>query len=292
MSMAQVIGLLPDHDLLKVEREFDYTEADFEEVRRLIYERAGISLSTSKQDLVYGRLARRLRALRVPSFAAYLAVLQRPESEEWEHFTNALTTNLTAFFRERHHFEMLAAELRAHAGERAMRIWSAASSTGEEPWSIAITVAETLRRATDEVRILATDIDSKVIEHGRAGVYAIERVDALDDALRRRYFQRGSGPHAGKVRIVPGLRSMVSFRRLNLLDEAWPMRHRFDAVFLRNVLIYFDKATQAHLLSHLANVIEPGGVLFLGHSESPPMDRQVFTPIGRTAYRVGGRRHG
>lgn len=275
---------------LQAEREFVYTLKDFERVRTMIYAHAGISLTPSKQDLVYGRLARRLRATRCASFAAYLDLLEDPDAEEWEHFTNALTTNLTSFFRERHHFDMLAAYLRQYAADGPIRLWSAAASTGEEAWSIAITAAETLGSGASAVKILATDIDSRVIGQGRAGVYAIERVEALEEALRRRYFLRGRGANEGRVRTVDALRRMVSFRQLNLLAEHWPMRHPFDAVFLRNVLIYFDKPTQARLISHLGERILPGGLLFIGHSESPPIDRAVFEPAGRTAYRRRGRR--
>jgi len=277
---------------IQAEREFHYTLADFEHVCALIYQRAGISLSASKQDLVYGRLARRLRTLRAPSFAEYLELLEDPDAAEWEHFTNALTTNLTAFFRERHHFDMLATYLRQHAGRDTLRLWSAAASTGEEAYSMAITVADTLHRANDVVKILATDIDTHVIDKARRGVYPAERIDNLSEAQRRHYFQRGSGVNEGSVRANERLRAMISFRRLNLLAASWPMRHRFDVVFLRNVLIYFDKPTQAGLLDHLAEVIKPGGLLFIGHSESPQTDRAVFEPIGRTAYRIHGVKRG
>ncbi|PLK47160.1 chemotaxis protein CheR [Uliginosibacterium sp. TH139] len=273
-------------DLLFSEREFTFTEPDFQRVCALIYARAGISLSASKQDLVYGRLARRLRALGIRSFAHYLDQLDEPQAPEWEHFTNALTTNLTAFFREKHHFEMLAEHLRQHAGHGPLRVWSAAASTGEEAYSIAITVAQNLHRASDEVKILATDIDTSVLDKGRAGIYPAERIDSLPAELCAHYFQRGQGAHAGQVRVVERLRSMIAFKRLNLLAESWPMRHKFDVVFLRNVLIYFDKSTQATLIEHLSRYIKPGGLLFIGHSESPHVDRRVFESIGRTAYRV------
>lgn len=277
---------------IQSEREFLYTQDDFAHVCALIYQRAGISLSASKKDLVYGRLSRRLRATHHQSFADYLVMLDDADAPEWEFFTNALTTNLTSFFREKHHFDMLAAYLRQHGGHDTLRLWSAAASTGEEAYSIAITVADTLHRANDVVKILATDIDTHVIEHGRKGVYPVERIEDLGEEQRRRYFQRGSGANDGKVRVSERLRNMISFKRLNLLAEHWPMRNKFDVVFLRNVLIYFDKPTQASLLAHLGQVIKPGGLLFIGHSESPPMDRRVFEPAGRTAYRVHGASHG
>ena len=291
--MMSVTTAEPLADTPPNEREFVFTASDFERVCRLIRARAGISLSSSKQDLVYGRLTRRLRALGFRSFAHYLDQLDDPAAPEWEHFTNALTTNLTSFFREKHHFDMLADYLREHAGHGPLRLWSAAASTGEEAYSIAITVAQTLHRATDEVLILATDIDTSVLDKARVGIYPAERVDNLPADVCKRYLQRGKGVHEGQVRVVERLRGMISFKRLNLLAESWPMRHKFDVVFLRNVLIYFDKSTQSALIEHLSRTIKPGGLLFIGHSESPHVDRRVLEPIGRTAYRViGGAKHG
>lgn len=273
-------------------REFLFGAPDFERVCAMIHARAGISLSASKQDLVYGRLARRLRSCGQRSFAAYLDQLDDPAAPEWEHFINALTTNLTSFFREQHHFDMLADYLRQHAGQgEPLRLWSAAASTGEEAYSMAITVAETLHRASDVVKILATDIDTHVLAHGRAGVYPLERVETLPAAIRQRHFLRGRAAQEGKVRVNERLRARVSFRRLNLLADDWPMRHAFDVVFCRNVLIYFDKPTQSALLARLGRYIKPGGLLCIGHSESPTVDRRVYEALGRTAYRVlgGGR---
>lgn len=270
------------------EREFAFEERDFRRVCELIYQRAGIALSDSKRELVYGRLARRLRALRQPSFGAYLALLEDESAEEWEHFTNALTTNLTSFFREKHHFDMLREHLEAHRGEGPIRVWSSAASTGEEPYSIAMTVAQTLRRASDDVRILATDIDTHVLERGSRGVYPLERIEALPDALRKRFFLRGTGAHEGQVRVRDELRRMIRFRQLNLLDAQWPMSEPFEVIFCRNVLIYFDKDTQRRLLRHMAQYIRPGGLLLIGHSESLNTDRELFEPLGRTAYRRSG----
>lgn len=266
------------------EREFEFSERDFRCVCALIYQRAGIALSDSKRELVYGRLARRLRALRCDSFASYLACLEDEASPEWEAFTNALTTNLTAFFREKHHFDMLAEHL--HASKAGVqRIWSAAASTGEEAYSIAMTVAQSMRRTSDDVRILATDIDTNVLAVGERGVYPLERLDAIPADLRQRFFLRGTGHNEGLARVSARLRQMVRFRRLNLLASAWPMRQRFDVVFCRNVLIYFDKETQRALLRRMAQHIAPGGLLFIGHSESLNTERELFEPLGRTAYR-------
>lgn len=268
------------------EHEFLFDARDFSRIRALIYARAGISLSDSKQDMVYGRVARRLRVLGIRAFSEYLDLLDDPATPEWEQFTNALTTNLTSFFREKHHFDMLADYLRAHGGSGRMNIWSSAASTGEEPYSIAMTVAETMRRAGDDVRILATDIDTNVIATASRGVYPLDRVDNLAPELCRRYVQRGKGANVGLVRMVASLRRMICFRRLNLLDEKWPMKQKFDVVFCRNVLIYFDPPTQRALLRRIAQYIKPGGLLFIGHSESLITDRDLFEPLGRTAYRA------
>lgn len=274
------------------EREFIFDIGDFRRVCALIYERAGISLSDSKQDLVYGRLARRLRALKISSFDVYLDILNDAASAEWEHFTNALTTNLTSFFRERHHFGMLSDYLLKHSAQGPVRLWSAAASTGEEAYSMAMTVANTLHRRSDSVKILATDIDTNVIARGREGVYPLERIESLSAEEQKRFFLKGAGRHAGKVRVRGELQNMIAFRRLNLLAESWPMQHKFDVVFCRNVLIYFDRPTQQGLMERLAEVIKPGGLLCIGHSENPPVDRRVCEPLGRTAYRILGGRHG
>jgi len=287
-----VSSAIDTEDALAGEREFTFQERDFQRVCKLIYAHAGISLSDSKRDLVYGRLARRLRSLRASSFADYLDILEDDHSPEWEHFINALTTNLTSFFREKHHFDMLAEYLRAHAGKGCLRLWSAAASTGEEAYSMAITVAQNLHRASDEVKILATDIDTNVLDRGRAGVYPADRIDGLAPELRKKYFLRGSGHNEDKVRVSEKLRAMITFRRLNLLAPQWPMKHKLDVVLCRNVLIYFDKPTQQQLMRQMADYIKPGGLLCIGHSENPPIDRHLLEPLGRTAYRVlGGRRH-
>jgi chemotaxis protein methyltransferase CheR len=250
-------------------RDFAFRTGDFRRVQALIHAHAGISIADTKEEMVYSRLSRRLRATNLPSFEAYLRHLEAPGNEaEWEHFTNALTTNLTSFFREAHHFPILAAHLRSLARERPLRVWTCAASTGEEPYSIAMALAEAFDTLAPPVRILATDIDTKVLAVAQAGVYEDKRVAELPAAQVRRFFQRGSGAHAGKVRVKPELAALVRFRPLNLLADDWLGLQPFDAIFCRNVMIYFDKPTQYAVLAKLARLLEGDGLFFAGHSES------------------------
>ncbi len=267
-------------------REFDFSTHDFERVCRMIYARAGIHLNPSKQNMVYSRLARRLRALGRTSFSEYLDGLEagRSDAGEWEHFVNALTTNLTAFFREAHHFPILAELLRARRTQLDLSIWCCAASTGEEPYSIAMTALDALPGAAARIRILASDIDTNVLDVARAGVYAADRVEKLDEQLCRRHFFRGRGPHEGKVRVRPELQALLAYRRINLLDERWDVRGGFDAIFCRNVMIYFDKPTQYRILEKFAPLLKPGGLLFVGHSENLYHARNLFVPRGKTVY--------
>jgi chemotaxis protein methyltransferase CheR len=265
-------------------REFEYTEQDFRRVCGLIRARAGIALGAAKQDMVYSRLARRLRALGLRRFRDYLDVLEDDGSGEWETFTNALTTNLTSFFREPHHFTTLARHLRQGGRRRPTAIWCCAASTGEEPYSIAITAAEAFASLQPPVRILATDIDTNVLDSARQGVYAGERLERMAREQVERYFQRGVGTRAGYVRVRAELRDLVTFRALNLLDPAWPLRGPFDAIFCRNVMIYFDKDTQAQVLRRFAPLLAPEGLLFVGHSESLFHVADTYRLLGQTVY--------
>jgi chemotaxis protein methyltransferase CheR len=265
-------------------REFEYTEQDFQRVCGLIRARAGIALGAAKHDMVYSRLARRLRALRLRRFCDYLDFLEDGDSGEWETFTNALTTNLTSFFREPHHFTVLARHLRQAGRARPAAIWCCAASTGEEPYSIAITAAEAFPSLQPPVRILATDIDTNVLDSARKGVYAAERLDSMPRERVERYFQRGVGARAGYVRVRAELRDLVTFRALNLLDPAWPLRGPFDAIFCRNVMIYFDKDTQAQVLRRFAPLLAPDGLLFVGHSESLFHVADTYRLLGQTVY--------
>ena len=265
-------------------REFEFTAADFERVRKLIHEHAGIALSGAKQDMVYSRLARRLRAVGDKTFAQYLARLERGDRREWETFVNSLTTNLTAFFREGHHFETLAQHLAKIAERRTVRIWCSAASTGEEPYSIAMTAVDAFNSFTPPVSILASDLDTSVLAQGEAGIYPQERVDKLPRETVARFFQKGANAQAGMVRVRPELQRLIAFKRINLLEASWPVQGPLDAIFCRNVMIYFDKPTQYRILQRFLPLLREDGLLFAGHSESFLHAGDLFRPLGRTVY--------
>lgn len=270
-------------------REFLFKSSDFERVRRLIYARAGISLSSQKQEMVYSRLARRLRALDLDSFQTYLDMLEHggPEAE-WEEFINALTTNLTAFFREAHHFEILAQRLPGWAAKRRVRIWCTASSTGEEPYTLAMTLVEGFSNWAPPAQIIATDLDTTVLGKADRGVYGLDRVEKLNPERVRRFFLKGTGPNEGQVKVRRELRALVSFERLNLLDPSWQVAGPFDAIFCRNVLIYFDKPTQRRIIERFRPMLQPDGLLFVGHSEGLYHCTDLFRSLGKTVYEPVG----
>ena len=265
-------------------REFAYTERDFERVRRLIRERVGIALNESKQNMVYNRLTKRLRQLRLASFADYLTLLEDAAHPEWQHFVNALTTNLSHFFREEYHFPILVEHARA-LGRTPVRVWSAAASTGEEPYSIAMALCEAYNSLQPPATILATDIDTHVLGHAQRGVYAMERVEQVTPERLKRFFLRGTGANAGHAKVRPELARLIEYRRLNLTEPGWGLEQRFDAVFCRNVMIYFDKATQYQVLERIHRVLAPDGLLFAGHSESFLHAAELFRAAGKTVYR-------
>lgn len=265
-------------------REFDFSERDFRRVCQLIYQKAGIALVDSKRDMVYSRLTRRVRALNFLNFQQYLDFLEREGGDEWQAFTNALTTNLTSFFRESHHFEILLQHLRARAERGQLRIWCSAASTGEEPWTLAITACEAFGSYAPPVELLATDIDTQVLETGERGVYPVERIKDLSPDRKKHYFQRGSGPNEGMCRVHHSLRNLVRFSQLNLLNPSYGLRGPFDAIFCRNVMIYFDKPTQRQILERMAPLLAPDGLLFAGHSESFLHCADLLRPCGRTVY--------
>lgn len=267
------------------EREFSFDSRDFERVRALIHQRAGISLHAGKQAMVYSRLSRRLRETSHRSFASYLQWLEQttgPEAEqEWQTFINCLTTNLTAFFREEHHFAVLSQALKQRAG-RALRIWCNAASTGEEPYSLAMTVLETLGPGAN-VRILASDIDTKVLATAGRGVYSAESRGLSAERLRQ-HFLRGRGANEGYIRVKPELARLIEFRPFNLMSAHWAFNEPFDIVFCRNVMIYFDAATQHKVLERIHRVMCADGLLFVGHSENFTDARQLFRLRGKTVY--------
>lgn len=265
-------------------REFAFSLADFERVRQLIYQHAGISLSPIKQDMVYSRLARRLRATGTTSFAQYLDALDAEKGDEWERFVNSLTTNLTSFFREPHHFPILAEHLRRIGTKRPIRIWCSAASTGEEPYSIAMTVAETFGANVSHVTILASDLDTNVLATAEKGVYSLERVEKLSPEQLRKFFLRGTGAQEGLVSVRPELRRMISFLRINLLDARYAVKGPLDIIFCRNVMIYFDRPTQYKILARFAPMMQPDGLMFAGHSESFLHAADLFKSQGKTVY--------
>jgi chemotaxis protein methyltransferase CheR len=270
-------------------REFHFTQADFDRVRKLIYDHAGISLAPIKQDMVYSRLARRLRALKLTRFTDYLAVLERGDEAEWETFVNSLTTNLTAFFREAHHFDTLKRHLR-ETSHRPSRIWCSAASTGEEPYSLAITACEAFDSLSPPVTIVASDIDTNVLATAERGVYTLDRVERLSAERLQRFFLKGTGSQSGYARVRPELQRLVSFTRINLLDGRWPVNGPLDALFCRNVMIYFDKPTQYQILKRFRPLLRDDGLLFAGHSESFLHAADLFHSLGRTVYEPAGRR--
>jgi len=266
---------------------FTFTPRDFARVRALIYRQAGISLSESKQEMVYSRLARRLRAKNINSFDEYLNGLEHGrDSAEWEAFTNALTTNLTSFFREAHHFPILAEH--ARNTKTPLSVWCSASSTGEEPYSIAMTLCEAFDTLTPPVSIIATDIDTNVLETAADGIYTLDRLDKMPQARARRFFLRGKGERADMVRVRPELRQLITFKPLNLLAASWPVSGPFDVIFCRNVMIYFDKPTQGKILSRFAPLMKPDGLLFAGHSENFMYATDAFKLRGKTVYELDG----
>lgn len=267
-------------------REFAFTSTDFDRVRKLIYEHAGIALSPAKQDMVYSRLARRLRETHTHSFADYLALLERGDKVEWEKFVNSLTTNLTSFFREPHHFPILATHLKKLQGRSPIKIWCSASSTGEEPYSIAMTVVETFNTFTPPVTIVATDLDTNVLATASKGVYGADRVDRMTPERMSRFFTHGTGADAGAFVVKPELRKLISFSRLNLLEPNWAVRGPLDVLFCRNVMIYFDKPTQYKILKRFVPLMSPDGLLFAGHSESFLHAADLFHPLGKTVYEL------
>jgi chemotaxis protein methyltransferase CheR len=274
-----------DTDLLAQDREFTFSPRDFERVRTLIYQHAGINLHEGKQAMVYSRLSRRLRETNHTSFDAYLKWLESASGDhgarEWQEFVNSLTTNLTSFFREEHHFQVLAECLKAKAG-KPLRIWCSAASTGEEPYSIAMTVAESLGLHA-QVKIVASDIDTNVLATASRGVYE-EAARGLSPARLRMFFLKGKGAQSGHIRIKPELARMIEYRPFNLMQTQWSMGEPFDIVFCRNVMIYFDAGTQRKVLERIHGVMKPDSVLFVGHSENFTESRDLFRLRGKTVY--------
>jgi chemotaxis protein methyltransferase CheR len=284
--MPDPIALTP----AAVDGDLPLSAADFERVRQLIHRRAGISLHAGKRAMVHSRLSRRLRATGHGSFATYLQALEGAggadlrggTADEWQEFVSCLTTHLTSFFREPHHFVQMAHDLRARATQ-PIRIWCNAASTGEEPYSLAMTVCETLG-ASARVELVCSDIDAKVLVTARRGVYPADARGLSPERLRR-HFLRGTGPNAGSIRVRPELVRLVTFRHFNLASELWDsLGAPFDIVLCRNVMIYFDRATQQRVLERTHAALKPGGLLYVGHSEHFTDARHLFRLRGTTVY--------
>jgi chemotaxis protein methyltransferase CheR len=270
-------------------REFHFTKDDFEDIARRIYSLAGIVLKDHKVDMVYGRLARRLRTLNYTHFAQYRDYLDGPEGhKETQNLVNSLTTNLTSFFREEHHFEHLKKEVLSQYVKKPsstrFRIWSSASSTGEEPYTIAMTLHSAGVMPTHNVKILATDLDTNVLKKGASGIYSDTIVNKLPGAIRQEYFRK----HDEENYIVrKELQQYILFKQLNLLSK-WPMNGPFDIIFCRNVLIYFDQETRKMIVNRMIDLLPPGGFLYLGHSESIASTETRVSTEGHTIFRKKG----
>jgi chemotaxis protein methyltransferase CheR len=271
-------------------REFSFTDKHFEKLRKMVMEHTGISMSDAKRDLIYGRLARRLRKLGLNNFDDYLKILQQENTDELINFVNSVTTNLTAFFREEHHFDYLKSTLlpllmSKRQQSRRIRIWSAGCSSGEEPYSIAMTIREAIPNLNNwDIKILATDIDTNILDKAKTGVYSAERVNDLDKGRRNRWFMQGKGEHSDDVMVKPELQEMITFKPLNLMVE-WPLKGPIDILFCRNVVIYFDKATQRILFDRFAELLPEDGHMFVGHSESLYKVTDRFELLGKTIHR-------
>ncbi|MGB0941292.1 MAG: CheR family methyltransferase [Marinomonas sp.] len=273
-----MLNLIKDDD----KHEFLYTNEDFEKVRVFLNKLTGINLADSKDAMVYSRLVRRVRALNLSSIAEYLDYVAANAHEE-QNFINALTTNLTSFFREEHHFKVLKDYLNETPGVK--RIWCAASSTGEEPYSIAISVVEALGKFDTNIEIIASDIDSNVLETAKQGVYHESRIQSLNLSMKKQFFHRGTGSNKGFVRVVPELRRMVKFRQINLLDSKWPIDLPVNIIFCRNVMIYFNREMQEALLTRMVRLLPKDGLYVAGHSENFSYFSHIVSAVGKTTYK-------
>lgn len=256
---------------------------DFERAARILKRRAGILLGDHKREMAARTLSMRGKRLHLGSIAEYLQFLEQNQaSEEWDHFVNAFTINHTAFFREQHHFDILSDFVRSR--KSPLHIWCSAASTGEEPYTIAMTLQESMAAASTQASIWATDIDTQALERAQRGIYSLERIKTIPEPYLKKYFFRGKDTKAGLARVKPVLRDMIRFEQLNLLAPVWPADQKFDAIFCRNTMIYFDKQTQTRILERFATMMEKGGLLFAGHSENFTYLTRAFQLRGQTVY--------
>lgn len=261
------------------------SDEEFGRLRGLVQQHTAIELGDTKRALVHSRFLKRLKALGLSSFDQYCDIIDSETSPEVEEFVNAITTNFTRFFREQHHFDFLRELLAEYQHSRRLRIWSAGCATGEEPYSIAMALLDSIDDiATWDIKILATDIDTNALRTAAEGVYKQNRIDDLDEQIVKRWFQRGRGLFAGSVRVNPALRDIVSFRELNLI-ASWPMSRPFDIIFCRNVVIYFGLEAKKTLFARFAEAQRPGDYLFAGHSENIGNLSDRYKAAGKTVYR-------
>jgi len=273
---------LPTYHHLAPE-QFLLTDEEFSRTGRLLHARSGIILGEHKRELAARMLGMRARKKGLRDAAEYLAHLQQdPHSTEWNAFVNAFTINHTAFFREQHHFGLLADFMRGRTAP--VSVWCCAASTGEEAYSIAMTLLENSPSPQARPFVWATDIDTQAIDKARKGVYTLERVKPVAEGLLKKYFYRGTGAKAGMARVKPILQEVVQFESLNLVAPSWPSTEKFDAIFCRNSMIYFDKPTQTRILERFAPMLKPGGLLFAGHSENFTYLTKAFRLRGQTVY--------
>lgn len=267
--------------------QLSLSESELTKINELIYRRAGIVLSGQKRDMVFNRLSRRLRKLDVRSFKEYITILENSTNDgEWQHFINALTTNLTSFFREAYHFPILAEHARSRPNNYS--VWCTAASTGEEPLSIAITLEETLGPSLTPPRVWATDIDTDVLLKAKQGLYQLRDIESLTPEQKKRWFLRGKNDQSQLVKVKKELASCIHYERLNLINSTWNVPAPFDSIFCRNVLIYFDQKTQETIINRFAKMLKPGGLLFIGHSEHFSKSTTPFRLKGQSVYVLDG----
>lgn len=283
-------------DLAVPDGEFPFTWHDFRQIAELVHSEAGIVLTETKVNLVYSRLAKRLRAIGLRNFRDYCALIQGAEGvDERQAMIAAMTTNVTRFFRESHHFDYLRNQvlpdlLDATQKGGKLRIWSAGCSSGEEAYSIGLTILGLDPQAAGrDIRILASDIDPEMLRRGSNGVYPVSQMGDIPQELRRKWFKAAGGSGGSELEVGPELHELVRFRELNLLRE-WPMKGRFDIIFCRNVMIYFDDETQNMVWKRFADILRPGGTLCIGHSERIVLGTHPFDLVGQTIYRRHGGR--
>ena len=272
--------------------QFEFDDKDFEYIRNKVTESAGIHLTEAKRELIYGRLSKRLRALELDSFKQYCDILKSGDMEEFARCVNAITTNVTSFFRENHHFQYLSETVLPelfkkceNQSKKELRIWSAGCSSGEEPYSIAITIREYMPNLHNwDVKILATDLNSEILDIARTGIYRAQLLENMPVARRNRWFRKGVGNNDGFVRVVPEIRELLHFRKLNLTGQ-WPMQKSFDIIFCRNVVIYFNQETRRNLVNRFVDSLKDDGYLFVGHSESLLGITDRLKSVGRTIHK-------